>query len=44
VTSTVVTGVLFHKIKTQTRHRSDRVLHEYIRDADIFSDNAASIL
>jgi integrase len=44
VTSAAVAGVPFHKIKAQTRHRSDRVLHEYIRDADIFADNAASIM
>jgi hypothetical protein len=34
----------YHKIKQQTRHRSDAMLSTYIRDAELFEDNAAEIL
>lgn len=34
----------FHKIKAQTRHRSDVTLLKYIRDAELFEDNAADLL
>jgi integrase len=34
----------FHKIKAQTRHRSDVTLLQYIRDAELFEDNAADLL
>ncbi|MEK7207848.1 MAG: site-specific integrase [Pseudomonadota bacterium] len=34
----------FHKIKTQTRHKSDVTLLKYIRDAELFEDNAADLL
>lgn len=33
-----------HKIKQQTRHRSDAMLMTYILDAELFEDNAAEIL
>ena len=31
-------------IKAQTRHRSDVTLLKYIRDAELFDDNAADLL
>ena len=34
----------FHKIKAQTRHKSDVTLLRYIRDAELFDDNAADLL
>ena len=34
----------FHKIKAQTRHKSDVTLLKYIRDAELFEDNAADLL
>ena len=34
----------FHKIKAQTRHKSDITLLRYIRDAELFKDNAADLL
>jgi integrase len=34
----------FHKIKAQTRHKSDATLLRYIRDAELFEDNAADFL
>jgi len=33
-----------HKIKQQTRHKSDVTLLKYIRDAELFDDNAADLL
>ena len=34
----------FYKIKAQTRHKSDVTLLRYIRDAELFDDNAADLL
>ncbi len=41
VTSAVTLGVSSHKIRQQTGHKSDAMLTRYIRDANIFVDNAA---
>ena len=41
VTSAAQAGVSLWKIKQQTGHKSDAMLHRYIRDARIFIDNAA---
>ena len=43
-TSSAKDGKSFHKIKAQTRHRSDVTLLKYIRDAELFDDNAADLL
>lgn len=43
-TSSAKDGKPFHKIKAQTRHRSDVTLLKYIRDAELFEDNAADLL
>jgi integrase len=42
-TSSAKDGKAFHKIKAQTRHRSDVTLLKYIRDAELFEDNAADL-
>lgn len=44
VTSAAQAGVTAWKIKQQTGHRSDAMLARYIRDANIFNDNAAGAL
>ncbi len=44
VTSAVRAGVSTWKIKQQTGHRSDAVVAMYVRDAEIFSGNAAGAL
>ena len=44
VTSAVQAGVSVWKIKQQTGHRTDAMLARYIRDANIFNDNAAGAL
>lgn len=41
VTSAAQMGVSSWKIRQQTGHKSDAMLHRYIRDANIFADNAA---
>jgi len=41
VTSAAQAGVPTHKIMAQTGHRSVEVMSGYIRDADLFSQNAA---
>ncbi len=41
VTSAAQAGVSSSKIRQQTGHRSDAMLNRYIRDANIFTDNAA---
>jgi integrase len=41
VTSAAKIGVSSWKIRQQTGHRSDAMLQRYIRDADIFVENAA---
>jgi integrase len=44
VTSAAQAGVCAWKIKQQTGHKSDAVLNRYIRDANIFVDNAAGAI
>jgi site-specific recombinase XerD len=41
VTSAAQAGISSWKIRQQTGHKSDAMLHRYIRDANIFVDNAA---
>ena len=41
VTSAAMLGVSSWKIRQQTGHKSDSMLHRYIRDANVFTDNAA---
>lgn len=43
-TSSAKANKPYHKIKQQTRHRSDAMLMTYVRDAELFEDNAAEIL
>lgn len=43
-TSSAQEGKPFHKIKAQTRHRSDTTLLRYVRDGELFRDNAADLL
>lgn len=43
-TSSARAGKPYHKIKQQTRHKSDAMLLTYVRDAERFDDNAAEIL
>ena len=42
-TSAAQAGVSSWKIRAQTRHKSDAMLARYIRDGDIFTDNAAAL-
>lgn len=44
VTSAAQAGVSPHKIQQQTGHKSLEMLSRYIRDANIFVDNAAGLL
>jgi site-specific recombinase XerD len=44
VTSAVQAGVAAHKIQQQTGHRSTEMLVRYIRDANLFENNAAGLL
>jgi integrase len=44
VTSAAQAGISNWKIKAQTGHKSDAMLTRYIRDSQIFVDNAGSIL
>jgi integrase len=44
VTSAVQAGVATHKIQQQTGHRSVEMLNRYIRDANMFENNAAGLL
>jgi integrase len=41
-TSAVIAGALTHKIRAQTGHASDAMLSRYIRDGDMFTNNAAA--
>jgi len=41
VTSAAQMGVSSWKIRQQTGHKSDAMLYRYIRDANVFTDNAA---
>lgn len=43
-TSAAIAGVSAHKIRAQTGHASDAMLMRYIRDDEIFSNNAAGAL
>jgi len=42
VTSAAKSGVSSWKIRQQTGHKSDAMLERYIRDSDLFNNNAAS--
>lgn len=44
VTSAAQAGIPAYKIQEQTGHRSLDMLHRYIRDANLFDNNAAGIL
>jgi integrase len=44
ITSAAKAGVSSHKIRQTSGHRSDAMLHRYIRDADLFGGNAAGCL
>lgn len=44
VTSAAQAGIAMHKIQQQTGHRGLEMLHRYIRDANLFTDNAGGIL
>jgi site-specific recombinase XerD len=44
VTSAAQAGVAAHKIQQQTGHRSTEMLVRYIRDANLFENNAAGLL
>jgi len=44
VSSAACAGVSSWKIKQQTGHKSDAMLHRYIRDARLFIDNAVGVL
>lgn len=44
VTSAVRVGVSSWKIRQQTGHKSEAMLQRYIRDADIFTENAAGAI
>jgi integrase len=41
ITSAAMLGVSIWKIKAQSGHRTDAMVSRYVRDADIFTDNAA---
>jgi integrase len=43
-TSSAQEGKAFHKIKAQTRHKSDATVLRYVRDGELFKDNAADLL
>jgi site-specific recombinase XerD len=44
VTSAAQAGVAVHKIQQQTGHRSSEMLNRYLRDANLFENNAAGLL
>lgn len=44
VTSAAQAGIAMHKIMAQTGHRSTAIVALYIRDAEIFTNNAGSVL
>ncbi|MBP2161639.1 MULTISPECIES: tyrosine-type recombinase/integrase [Asticcacaulis] len=44
VTSAAISGVASHKIRAQTGHASDAMLERYIRDSDLFINNAAGAI
>jgi hypothetical protein len=43
-TSAAQAGVSTFKIKAQTGHASDAMLSRYVRDGELFADNAAGAL
>ena len=43
-TSAAAVGVSSHKIRQQTGHTSDAMLSRYIRDGELFRDNAAGLI
>ena len=43
-TSAAIVGVSAHKIRTQAGHASDAVLAHYVREGELFVDNAAGVL
>lgn len=44
VTSAAQAGVAIHRIMAQTGHRSVQMVSKYIRDANLFADNAAGMI
>ena len=44
VTSAVQAGVSTLKVRSQTGHASDAMLARYVRDGELFVDNAAGVL
>jgi site-specific recombinase XerD len=44
ITSAAMLGVSIWKIKAQSGHRTDAMVSRYVRDADIFTDNAAGAI
>lgn len=42
VTSAAIAGAAERSIMKQTRHRSERMVRKYIRDADLFRDNVSA--
>ena len=44
VTSAAQAGVVTHRIMAQTGHKSVEMLNRYIRDANLFENNAAGLL
>lgn len=43
-TSAAAAGIPSYKVRQQTGHKNDAMLQRYIRDSQIFTDNAAGIL
>ncbi len=43
-TSAAMAGASTYKIRAQTGHKSDAMLARYIRDGDMFTDNAAGVI
>jgi len=41
ITSAAMAGVSVWKIRAQSGHRTDAMVGRYVRDADLFTDNAA---
>ncbi len=44
ITSAAMLGVSIWKIKAQSGHRTDAMVGRYVRDADLFTDNAAGAI
>ncbi|WP_245897013.1 tyrosine-type recombinase/integrase [Sphingomonas fennica] len=43
-TSAAMAGASTYKIRAQTGHKSDAMLARYVRDGDMFTDNAAGVV